>query len=214
MATFLKNRKDFNIVHVCDNQFAFHYTCVYVKETEYRDYWGWHTKKEEFEDDSRHGSLYYPSMVTLRVDLLTFLNKTYGTDYEITEEMRKYADSFRGKLEDQYNIGIEVGWEFTEYGGFFHKYRYSTEEGKRLGVVQSTYGYDWTKDQLTALADALVEFFNNDPLAIAKAAMQKKYDFYNEVGIGHREDPLYSNGATGDFIAPKGKTTITRTMLK
>jgi hypothetical protein len=44
--------------------------------------------------------------------------------------------------------------------------------------------------------------------------MQKKYDTYNKIGIGHREDPLYSDGATGEFIPPKGKTTIAQTMLK
>ena len=108
MAIFLKDRKDFSIKHVCENQFKFHCTETYIKETEYRDYWGhWHKKTEEFEGESRFGSIYYPSLVTLRVDLLTFLNETYGTSYEVTDEMRAYADSFRGKREDLYNIGIE-----------------------------------------------------------------------------------------------------------
>jgi hypothetical protein len=213
MATYLKNRKDFKIVHLYENQFTIKCTEVYETEKEYYTYMGWKTRWEEYEDESRFGGLYYPSIVTLRVDLFTFLNNTYGTSYEVTDEMRAYADSFRGKLEDLYNIGIEVGWRFNDYGGFYHRYRFDTEEGRSLGVCESTYG-EWTKEQLIGLADAIVEFFKTDPLAIAKEAMQKKYDTYNKIGIGHREDPLYSDVATGEFIPPKGKTTITRTMLK
>ena len=215
MATYLKDRKDFHIVHVYENQFAVRATFVYLKEEEYHDYYrGWCTRMVEYErEDDGYESEYYPSLVTLRVDLFTFLNNTYGTNYEVTDEMRAYADSFRGKLQDLYNIGIEVGWEFNKYGGFYHKYRYCTEDGKKLGVVQSTYGYDWTKEQLIGLADALVKFFDSDPLQTAKDAMQKKYDFYNEVGIGHREDPTYCDGATGEFICPKGEVKIAQTML-
>lgn len=213
MATYLKNRKDFKLVHLYENQFTIKCTEVYETEKEYYTYMGWRTKWEEYEDESRFGGLYYPSIVTLRVDLFTFLNDTYGTSYEVTDEMRAYADSFRGKLEDFYNISVEVGWRFNNYGGFYHRYRFDTEEGRSLGVCESTYG-EWTKEQLIGLADAIVEFFKTDPLAIARDAMQKKYDMYNEFGIGHREDPLYSDGATGEFIPPKGKTTIAQTMLK
>lgn len=212
MATFLKDRKDFKLAHLYENQFTIKCTCVYETEKEYYTYMGWKKKWEEYEDESRFGGLYYPSIVTLRVDLFTFLNKTYGTSYEVTDEMNAYADSFRGKLEDLYNIGIEVGWRFNEYGGFYHRYRYNTENGRSLGVVESTYG-EWTKEQLIGLADAIVEFFKTDPLAIAKAAMQRQYDMYNKIGIGHREDPLYSDGATGEFIGPKGNPTICQTML-
>ena len=83
MATFLKDRKDFKLVHICDNQFSIQCTEVYETEKEYYTYMGWKKKWEEYEDESRFGGLYYPSIVTLRVDLFTFLNKTYGTSYEV-----------------------------------------------------------------------------------------------------------------------------------
>lgn len=215
MATYLKERKNFRIKHIYGNQFSIRADFVYIKEEEYHDYYrGWRTRKVEYtNEDDGYQSEYYPSFVTLRVDLFDFLNKTYGTSYEVTDEMRKYADSFRGKLQDLYNIGIEVGWRFTEYGGFYHRYRYDSENGRSLGVVESTYGYDWTKEQLIALADALVEFFKTDPLAIAKAAMQEHYSMEREFGIGHCEDPLYSDG-TQEYFPAKGETTICRTMLK
>ena len=215
MATYLIDRKNLHFVHLCDNQFALRGDFVYLIEKDYRDYRGvWHTTKEQYtKEDTGYEGEYYPSLVTLRVDLFTFLNKTYGTSYDVTDEMRKYADSFRGKLQDLYNIGIEVGWRFTEYGGFYHRYRYDSENGRSLGVVESTYGYDWTKEQLIALADALVEFFKTDPLSIAKAAMQEHYAMEREFGIGHREDPLYSDG-TQEYFPAKGETTIAQTMLR
>lgn len=205
---YIKKRKDFRIEHWCDNQFTIFANFVYAKGNNLSDV-------KEVTEEGNYEHLYYPSLVTLRVDLFTFLNKTFGTDFEVTDEMREYANSFRGKREDLCNTGVEEGWRFTKYGGFYHRYRFDTESGKSLGICESTYGYDWKKDDLIAFAKAVEEFFETDPLSIAKAAMQKRYDMYNRIGIGHIEDPLYSDNATGEFIPPKGcDVKISQTMLK
>lgn len=187
-------RYNFGIHHVYGNQFAIDCTAEYFVDK------GWGEYEKRIDEDYGYESMYYPSLVTLRVDLLTFCNKTFGTNYEVTDAMRAYADSFRNKLQDHYNIGIEVGWEFTDYGNFHHKYRF-TGDGAWLGVCTSTYGDDWTKEQFIGLADAIVEYFATDPLMIAKAAMQEKYDMYNRIGIGHYEDPLYSKDGKGGEIS-------------
>ena len=179
-------RSNFRIRHAYENMFGISCTAKYMVDK------GWGKYEEETDEDYAYEPMYYPSLVTLRVDLLTFCNNTYGTSYEVTDEMRAYADSFRGKLQDRYNIGIEVGYEFNTYGGFYHKYRY-TGEGASLGVCQSTYGYDWDKDQFIELADTIVEFFKTDPLITAKAAMQEKYNLYRRLNIGHTEGPLYTD---------------------
>ena len=215
---YFKGRRNIKINHCYQNMFKL--TCDFVRTKETTTYtrWGRNVETCEDIDESGYEPMYYPSLVTLRVDLFSFLNKTFGTDYLVTDEMRAYADSFRGKLEDLYNIGIEEGWEFTKDGDFLHKYRY-TGDGASLGLMRATYGTfgidRWSKGEFIELADSLVELFEKDPLQMAKTAMQKHYGMLNECGVGHMEDPTYSDNATGEFFIPaSGDTKISQTMLR
>lgn len=193
-----KERKNIHIVHRCEDQFEIRCTLVhefYKKACGWRNgrYCEWETSETyEVEEQGGYGSYYYPSMVTLFVDLLTFCNKTYGTTYEVSDEMKKKADSYRGQKQCLYNIGYEVGWKIRgEYGASIdHQYKY--DDISR--ICEGTMGY-WDKDEIIALADELVRFFKEDkPYEMVVAAMKKQYAFYDELHIGYKRDTRYVEG--------------------
>ena len=192
-------RKNVKITHWCDDMFTISCTCVYnvEKQVPYYTRWGdcvmgGSGEYEEVEDENE-AKFYYTSMRTLYVDILTAINKTFGTDYKITEEDVKRADYYRNKLQCSKNIGIEVGWELSDIMGgsyeLIHKYKYiNTPE---LGICKSGW-YDWNKDALIELADALVKWNESDPYAITKRALEKRYEMYDRVGVIYEKDENYS----------------------
>lgn len=112
---------------------------------------------ETREEEGSYGTIYYPSLTTLYVDLLTFCNEELGTEFSIREDIRKQADSFRGQLESESNIGYEDGWAISKYSlELCHKYHYED-----IRDCQSTWGC-WDEESLIDLAQKLSDYFNEE----------------------------------------------------
>lgn len=207
----IKERKNIHIVHRCEDQFNIRCTLIHEFDkmaSGWRDgRWSqWKVGTEEVEEEGAYGSYYYPSLVTLYVDLLTFCNKTYGMSYEVTDKMRAEADSYRGKKQCLYNIAYEVGWKFngSGYVDIVHQYRYDDISS----VCQSTMG-DWRKEEVIALADELVRFFKEEnPFGIVVDALTKTYKEYDAFHVGYKRDTRYVAGDVDNNVDSNVKLTM------
>ena len=152
---FITKRSDFRIEHWGEDMFKIKCNAVWYNVE----------KRTETDAECEYSPLPYRSLATLRVDLFSFLNKTYGTAYEITDEMIAEASSYRGKKECVYSNAYEDGWEFNIYGGFYHNYHYED-----IPNCSETFGDGWKKESFIAFADTIDEFFKKDPLTIVKSS--------------------------------------------
>lgn len=188
-------RENITIVHKYDDMFAIRCTFVYMVEKKvlYHNRYGYRVMggSGEYEEErvkSGYNPMHYTQLVTLYVDLLSALNKVYGTSYEISEAMIAQATSFRNKPQAKYSNAYEEGWELHDNYGYelLHHYHYDD-----VPNCTATYG-DWTKEELIALADSLVDLFKNDPYATAKASLTRKWESYDKIGIVYEKDENFA----------------------
>lgn len=189
-------RENITIVHKYDDMFAIRCTFVYMveKKVPYHNRYGYRVMggSGEYEEErvkSGYNPMHYTQLATLYVDLLSALNKVYGTSYEISKAMIAQATSFRNKPQAMRSNAYEEGWElhesWTDYE-LLHHYHYDD-----VPNCTATYG-DWTKEELIALADNLVEFFKTDPYATAKASLTRRWDLYDKIGIVYEKDENFA----------------------
>ena len=190
-------RKDIKVFHKYDDLFSISCTGVHMVEIERRYYSGrrgWviegsgeYTEKTE---DINYEPMRYTELVTLYVDLLNALNKVYGTSYEPIDAFVEQAKNYRGKPQAKYSNAYEDGWELKDSWEdkyeILHHYHYGD-----IPNCVATYG-DWSKDELIALADKLVELFNADPYLMAKASLAKRWSLYDEIGIIYKKDENFA----------------------
>lgn len=184
-------RENIRVIHCCDDLFSIRCTFVYMveKKIPYYNRWGdcvmgGSGEYTEEREDSGYDRMRYTELVTLYVDLLTALNKVYGTSYEVSKEMIEQADSFRNKPQTFGSNCFEERWELRDYE-LLHHYHFDD-----IPNCVETYG-DWSKEELIALADNLVEFFKSNPYAMAKASFNKKWDMYDRIGIIYEKDEKF-----------------------
>lgn len=190
-------REDIKISHKWDDMFGINFTAIYKVEKKvpyYNRYGdcimgGSGEYTEEKVENSGYDTIHYTTLTTLYVDLLTSLNKFYGTSYEVAEAMVEQANSFRNKPQAMYSNAYEESWELHDsWGGYelLHHYHYDD-----IPNCVETYG-DWTKEELIELADRLVEFFKADPYATAKASLTRRWDMYDRIGVIYEKDENFA----------------------
>ena len=194
-------KKDIRIDHYAQDIFELNCTFVYKveKKVPYHTHWGDCVMRgsgeyEDVEKDGGYNVMRYPTAFTFYVDILTATNRLCGTNYKVSEEDIKLADSYRNKTVAWDSDYVEIGWTLEKcWTGEYeltHKYRYENEPD--LGLLKEGYDEDWAEDELIELCDALVKWRNSNPYEIVKKALGELWSEYDEIGIEYEKDERYA----------------------